>query len=76
LHREEAGDHVGLFDEIQSFMAAHKLCGRLSGVVATPSSEGYSVDVRCQCGKAFRRWVTAEAAGYDLIYSTLLCNPN
>lgn len=69
---------MGVFDEIQRFIAAHKLCGPVSSAVDMPSAtaEGYAVNVRCACGETLERWVTAESARHDLIYSTLLYNPN
>jgi hypothetical protein len=67
---------VGVFDEIQHFIAAHKPCGRVSGTVEAPEDDGYAVKVRCSCGDTLRCWVTAEAARHDLIYSTLLYSPN
>lgn len=67
---------MGVYDEIQDFIATHKPCGRVSGSVDMPTGEGYSVSVSCTCGKTLSRWVTAESARQDLIYSTLLCSPN
>lgn len=67
---------MGVFDEIQEFIESHKPCGRVTGTVDMPTAEGYSVYVDCACGQKFTRWVSAEAARHDLIYSTLLCNPN
>ena len=67
----------GVYREIQKFVAAHEPCGgKVTGSVATPTSEGYSVEVTCSCGERLSRWVNAESARYDLIFSTLLCNPN
>ncbi len=67
---------MGIYREIQKFVEAHQSCGKVSGTVATPTAEGYSVSVSCTCGEEMSRWVTPESARYDLIYSTLLCSPN
>jgi hypothetical protein len=67
---------MGIYDEIQKFIATHKSCGRVSGSVDVPTEDGYIVNVRCICGQVFRRLVTVEVARDDLIFSTLLCNPN
>jgi hypothetical protein len=67
---------MGVFEEIQTFIESHKPCGRVTGTVDTPTAEGYSVSVRCVCGETLCRWVSAQAARHDLIYSTLLCHPN
>lgn len=77
LHRHGAGHGtLGIYDEIQDFIATHKPCGRASGSVDVPTADGYIVNVRCVCGEVLERLVTVELARYDLVYSTLLCNPN
>ena len=67
---------AGVYREIQQFVEAHETCGKVTGTVARPTSEGYTVEVACTCGERLSRWVNAESARYDLIFSTLLCNPN
>ena len=66
----------GVYREIQRFVAAHEACGTVTGTVAKPTVEGYSVQVICSCGERLTRWVDAESARYDLIFSTLLCSQN
>jgi len=67
----------GVYRDIQDFVAAHEPCGgKVTGAVEKPTSEGYAVEVKCTCGERLSRYVNAESARYDLIYSTLLCNPN
>jgi hypothetical protein len=67
---------IGVFDEIQRFIATHQPCGRVSGAVDVPGAEGYAVRIRCACGESLERWVSVESARYDLVFSTLLCHPN
>jgi len=66
----------GVYNEIQQFIASHQACGKVTGQVQPPTADGYSVSVSCDCGENFARWVTPEAARYDLIFSTLLCSVN
>ena len=67
---------VSVYLEIQQFIALHRICGKVTGSVQSPSAEGYTVSVSCACGEELSRWVTPEAARYDMIFSTLLCCPN
>ena len=66
----------GVYTEIQQFIESHKGCGAVKGQVQPPSDDGYAVFVSCECGEELSRWVTPEAARYDLIFSTLLCSMN
>lgn len=66
----------GVYNEVQQFIESHKACGKVTGQVQPPSADGYAVFVTCDCGEKFSRWVTPEAARYDLIFSTLLCSMN
>ena len=67
----------GVYNEIQQFIESHRPCGgKVSGQVQPPSADGYAVSVRCPCGDSLSRWVTPEAARYDMIFSTLLCSVN
>ena len=68
--------HTSVYLEIQQFIELHKVCGKVTGNVQAPTAEGYAVSVACACGDELSRWVTPEAARYDLIFSTLLCCPN
>jgi hypothetical protein len=67
---------MGVYREIQKFVEEHRDCGKVTGTVARPTAEGYSVSVACDCGEVLNRWVTPESARHDLIYSTLLCSSN
>jgi hypothetical protein len=66
----------GVYNEIQRFIASHQGCGGVKGRVQPPTADGYAVSVSCDCGEQLSRWVTPEAARYDLIFSTLLCSVN
>jgi hypothetical protein len=77
LHPDGHNDMaIGVFDEIQRFIETHQRCGRVSGAVDVPGADGYGVKIRCACGESLERWVSVESARYDLVFSTLLCNPN
>ena len=67
---------MGVFDDIQKFIAAHRPCGEVTGRAHPPTSNGYRIWVVCTCGDILDRWVTPEAARYDLIHSNLLALPN
>jgi hypothetical protein len=67
---------MGVFDDIQKFIEAHRPCGEVTGRAQPPTSDGYRVWVVCICGDILDRWVTPEAARYDLIHSNLLALPN
>jgi hypothetical protein len=67
---------TSVYNEIQRFIELHRVCGEVTGNVQAPTAEGYAVCVTCACGDELSRWVTPEAARYDLIYSTLLCSVN
>ena len=66
----------GVYNEIQQFITSHQACGKVTGQVEPPTADGYAVSVSCDCGENLARWVTPEAARYDLIFSTLLCSMN
>jgi hypothetical protein len=67
----------GVYHQIQRFVEAHRDCGgKVRGQVQPPSPDGYAISVSCVCGESFSRWVTPEAARYDMIFSTLLCSVN
>jgi hypothetical protein len=67
---------MSVYNDIQQFVETHKGCGKVKGQIQTPTAEGYAVSVSCVCGEELSRFVTPEAARYDLIFSTLLCCPN
>ena len=67
---------MSLVDDLESFVAAHRLCGTLTGDATEPVADGYLLWITCSCGKAFERWVTPEAAEYDLLRTRLLASQN
>ncbi len=62
----------GVFADIEEFVAVHGACGSLTGGAGDPTAHGYFLSVTCSCGAIFERWVTPEAAEYDLLRSRLL----
>ena len=66
----------GIFQALEEFVAAHRACGTLTGDADAPTPEGYRLRVSCSCGASFERWVTPEAAEYDLLWSPLLTSQN
>ena len=67
---------MGVYEDVQKFIAAHAACGEVSRVAEPPTAHGYRIMVTCCCGEAFERWVTPEAARHDLIHSSLLASAN
>jgi hypothetical protein len=41
-----------------------------------PTPAGYRLRITCSCGALFERWVTPEAAEFDLLRSRLLTSQN
>lgn len=66
----------GVFQDLEEFIAAHRVCGTLTGGADAPTLEGYRLWVTCSCGEMFERWVTPEAAEHDLFRSRLLTSQN
>lgn len=62
--------------ELETFVAAHRTCGTLTGDATSPTADGYLLWITCSCGKTFERWVTPEAAAADLVYAPLWALPN
>jgi hypothetical protein len=62
----------GVFAALEAFVAAHRDCGALTGGAHEATPAGYLLDIHCRCGAAFQRWVTPDAAAYDLLWSRLL----
>jgi hypothetical protein len=67
---------MSLMDDLEGFVAAHRPCGTLTGDASAPAPTGYLLWVSCSCGALFERWVTPEAAEYDLLRSRLLISQN
>lgn len=67
---------LGAFQELEKFVRAHRECGSLIGDASRPGADGYLLWVECSCGIRFERWVTPEAAEYDLLRSRLLSSQN
>jgi hypothetical protein len=69
----------GVYRQLQSFMRVHEGCGPNAVAVAAvppPGSEGYNLSACCDCGATFERWVSAEDARHDMIFTTLLVSWN
>lgn len=67
---------MGVFEDVQKFLKAHRACGEVTGGAQPPTREGYRLRLTCPCGAEFDRYVTPEVARYDLIHSSLLAIPN
>jgi hypothetical protein len=48
-----------MFAELERFVTAHRLCGKLTQrlTVGETTDTGYSVRLACSCGAIFERWV-------------------
>jgi hypothetical protein len=66
----------GVFAALEEFVGAHRGCGVLTGGADEPTADGYLLWITCSCGVVFERWVTLEAAEYDLLRSRLLISQN
>jgi hypothetical protein len=67
---------VGVFAEVEAFVARHNACGELTGDTGPQTSYGYSLWLSCRCGATMERWITPEMAESDLIWSRLIAFPN
>jgi hypothetical protein len=67
---------MGVYEDVQRFIAAHAACGEVARTAEPPTAQGYRIVVTCPCGEVFDRWVTPEAARHDLIHSSLLASAN
>jgi len=65
-----------MFEDLERFVTAHRPCGRATSDVGELIGSGYLVWLTCECGATFARWVTAEPADRDLLYSRLPANSN
>lgn len=70
------GSHHGVFGDLEAFLAVHRACDTLTGGADVPTPDGYLLWITCSCGVVFERWVTPEAAEYDLLWSRLLTSQN
>ena len=66
----------GIFEVLEHFVTAHRQCGHLEGDAGAVTALGYYLRVSCSCGAFFERWVTPEAAEYDLLRSRLPAFPS
>jgi len=66
----------GVFADVEEFVAEHSACGSITGGAGDPTADGYLLWITCPCGAVFERWVTPEAAEYDLVRSRLLTSQN
>jgi hypothetical protein len=71
------GSDMGIFPEVQRFLAAHEeCCGEVTKEAGRPSVDGYRIHVACPCGAVLDRWVTPADARHDLVHSSLLAGRN
>jgi hypothetical protein len=75
-HQSERRCAMGVYEDLQRFIAAHEQCGEVTRTAQPPTPKGYRIKVACPCGDVFERWVTPEAARYDLVHSSLLASSN
>jgi len=69
----------GVYRQLQKFMSVHEGCGPNTVAVTAvppPGPEGYNLSACCDCGATFERWVSAEDARHDMIFTTLLVSWN
>lgn len=68
---------MGIFPEVQRFLAAHEECsGEVTKEAGRPSVDGYRIHVACPCGAVLDRWVTPADARHDLVHTNLLAGRN
>lgn len=65
-----------LVAELETLVASHRTCGRLTGDTTAPTADGYLLWIAFSCGGRFERWVAPEAAKYDLLRSPFLISNN
>lgn len=66
----------GVFDGFEQFVSAHRACGDLVGDASPATETGYRLWLKCKCGAAFERWVSADDAASDLVFSRMLAGEN
>ena len=69
-------ERMGIFPEVQRFLAAHEKCGEVTKEAGRPSVDGYRIHVACPCGAVLDRWVTPADARHDLVHTSLLAGRN
>jgi hypothetical protein len=70
-------ERMGIFSEVQRFLAAHEQCGgEVTKEAGRPSADGYRIHVACPCGAVLDRWVTPADARHDLVHTNLLAGKN
>lgn len=67
---------MGIFGDVQRFLAEHRGCGEVTKEAGRPSADGYQIHVACPCGAVLDRWVTPAAARHDLVHTNLLASRN
>jgi hypothetical protein len=68
---------AGVYPALRAFVVAHRKCVRPRRAGASlPTPSGYSVRVKCGCGRGFTHWVTLEAPDQDLLRSALVAFEN
>ena len=64
---------AGPYAELRRFALEHRKCaGRRRADTSLPTPSGYSVLVKCGCGREFTHWVTPEDPDQALLRSALL----
>ena len=52
--------------DVEAFIREHRAHGELMGDAGSPSGNGYMLEVACDCGVTFARWVSPLIAVEDL----------
>src|SRR5438552_19062063 len=58
-----------LYADMLDFIDRHRPCGTLTGDASEVAANGYMLTVACLCGVTFTRWVTAQDAVRDVVWS-------
>jgi hypothetical protein len=71
---------MGVYRALLSFVDDHRCCGTDAvavGALTQPCASGYRLGAKCgSCGELFSKWVSAEDAREDLVFTDLLTRPN
>lgn len=60
---------MSVYDELCSFVLAHRSCGETRAHLATVTDWRYRVRLTCSCGRELKRSVTRADARQDLLYA-------
>jgi len=51
---------MNLADDMEEFVTVHRGHGPLTRTAGEPTVNSYRLQIACQCGVAFERWVTQQ----------------